>query len=168
MLLKYETLESHLDQELAPLYILTGDEPLLLLESADQIRQAARRQHVIEREVMTVERGFKWGQLHAANNAMSLFGDRKFIELRIPGGKPGKEGSQALQEYVAARHTDNITLITLPRLDMATRKSAWVTALQKTASISKFRPSIFHALETGSLHDSKNSTRVPVGNASIF
>ncbi|MCZ4053505.1 DNA polymerase III subunit delta [Oxalobacter sp. OxGP1] len=131
MLLKYETLESHLDQELAPLYILTGDEPLLLLESADQIRQAARRQHVIEREVMTVERGFKWGQLHAANNAMSLFGDRKFIELRIPGGKPGKEGSQALQEYVAARHTDNITLITLPRLDMATRKSAWVTALQK-------------------------------------
>ena len=56
MLLKYETLESHLDQELAPLYILTGDEPLLLLESADQLRQAARRQHVIEREVMTVER----------------------------------------------------------------------------------------------------------------
>ena len=61
----------------------------------------------------------------------ALFGDRKLIELRIPGGKPGKEGSQALQEYVAAPHTDNITLITLPRLDMATRKSAWVTALQK-------------------------------------
>ena len=130
MLLRYETLETHLNQELAPLYILTGDEQLLLLESADMIRQAARRQNVGEREVMTVERGFKWGQLYAADNAMSLFGDRKLIELRIPGGKPGKEGSQALQAYVA-RHTDNITLITLPRLDMATRKSAWVTALQK-------------------------------------
>ena len=153
MLLRYETLETHLNQELAPLYILTGDEQLLLLESADMIRQAARRQNVGEREVMTVERGFKWGQLYAADNAMSLFGDRKLIELRIPGGKPGKEGSQALQAYVA-RHTDNITLITLPRLDMGnTEIRMGDSAAKKTASMLKFRLSIFHVWETGSSQD---------------
>ncbi len=131
MLLKYETLQSHLEKELASLYILTGDEQLLLLEAADMIRKAARNRHVGERDVLTVERGFKWGQLHAANNTLSLFGDRKLIELRIPGGRPGKDGSQALQEYVSGLNPDNITLITLPGLDWTTRKSSWVSALQK-------------------------------------
>lgn len=131
MLLKYDMLEPHLDRELAPLYILTGDEQLLLLEAADMIRKAARNRHIGEREVLTVERGFKWGQLHAANHALSLFGDRKLIELRIPGGRPGKDGSQALQDYVSVPNPDNVTLITLPQLDWTTRKSAWVAALQK-------------------------------------
>lgn len=131
MLLKYEMLESHLDKKLESLYVLTGDEQLLLLEAADMIRKAARKQQVGEREVLTVERGFKWGQLHAANHALSLFGDKKLIELRIPNGRPGKDGSQALQDYVSAPNPDNITLITLPQLDWSTQKSAWVTALQK-------------------------------------
>ena len=131
MFLKYETLESHLNKELASLYVLTGDEHLLLLEAADMIRKAARDRHFGEREILTVERGFKWGQLHAANNAMSLFGGRKLIELRIPGDKPGKEGSQTLQEYAAELNPDNVTLITLPKLDWASQKTAWVSALQK-------------------------------------
>lgn len=132
MFLKYEALESHLQKELAPLYILTGDEHLLLLEAADMIRLAARNRNFTERDVLTVERSFKWGQLQASNNAMSLFGDKKLIELRIPTGRPGKEGSAALQEYVAGPNPDNITLITLPKLDWTTQKSAWVTALQKS------------------------------------
>ena len=131
MFLKYEALESHLQKELAPLYILTGDEHLLALEAADRIRHAARTRDFTEREVLTVERSFKWGQLQATNNAMSLFGDKKLIELRIPTGRPGKEGSTALQEYVAGLNPDNITLITLPKLDWTTPKSAWVSALQK-------------------------------------
>lgn len=131
MFLKYEALESHLQKELAPLYILTGDEHLLLLEASDMIRNAARSENFTERDVLTVERSFKWGQLQASNNAMSLFGDKKLIELRIPTGRPGKEGSAALQEYVAALNPDNITLITLPKLDWTSQKSAWVTALQK-------------------------------------
>ena len=131
MLLKYDALESHLTGKLAPLYVLSGDEQLLLLESADLIRKTVLSRHIHEREVMTVERGFKWTQLHAANTALSLFGDRKLIELRIPGGKPGKEGAQALQDYLAALNPDNITLITLPKLDGATRKTAWVNLLQK-------------------------------------
>ena len=131
MFLKYEALESHLRKELAPLYILTGDEHLLLLEAADMIRKAARSRNFTERDVLTVERSFKWGQLQASNNAMSLFGDRKLVELRIPTGRPGKEGSVALQEYVAELNPDNITLITLPKLDWTSQKSAWVVALQK-------------------------------------
>lgn len=128
---KYESLQSHLGKELASLYVLTGDEQLLLLEAADLIRKTARENHIGEREIMTVERGFKWGQLHAANHARSLFGDRKLIELRIPGGRPGKDGSLALQEYVSEINPDNVTLITLPKLDWTTQKSAWVGALQK-------------------------------------
>ena len=131
MFLKYEALESHLQKELAPLYVLTGDEHLLLLEASDMIRKAARSENFTERDVLTVERSFKWGQLQASNNAMSLFGDKKLIELRIPTGRPGKEGSAAIQEYVAELNPDNITLITLPKLDWTSQKSAWVTALQK-------------------------------------
>ena len=130
MFLKYELLESHLENGLSLLYVLTGDEPLLLLEAADLIRQTARKRQFSERDILTVERGFKWGQLHAANNALSLFGERKLIELRIPGGRPGKEGSQAIQEYVRRLTPDNVTLVTLPRLDWTTQKSAWVNALQ--------------------------------------
>src|SRR5690606_9174728 len=104
---------------------------LLALEAADRIRARAREQGYTEREVLTVERGFKWSELLAANRSQSLFGDKKLIELRIPGGKPGKEGGQALQAYAQALSPDNLTLISLPRLDWATQKTAWVAALQK-------------------------------------
>ncbi|MDL2283732.1 DNA polymerase III subunit delta [Oxalobacter sp. OttesenSCG-928-P03] len=133
MQLRPEALDAHLQKELAPLYVITSDEHLLLLEAADKIREAARKHGCTEREILTVERSFKWGELQAANSAMSLFGDKKLIELRIPTGRPGKEGSQALQHYAAELHPDNVTLITLPKLDWATQKSAWVSALQKAA-----------------------------------
>ncbi len=132
MLLRHESLASHLNKTLAPLYVLTSDEQLLLLETVDMIRQAVRRNNVSEREIMTAgEHGFKWEQLHTANHSFSLFGDRKLIELRIPNGKPGKEGSQTLQEYVSELNPDNITLITLPKLDWTAQKSAWINTLQK-------------------------------------
>ncbi|MDR0934612.1 MAG: DNA polymerase III subunit delta [Burkholderiaceae bacterium] len=133
MQLRPEALDAHLEQTLAPLYVIASDEHLLRLEAADSIRAAARKQGCTEREVLTVERGFKWGELQAANSAMSLFGDKKLIELRIPTGRPGKEGAQALQQYVAELHPDNVTLITLPRLDGATQKTAWATALRDVA-----------------------------------
>lgn len=138
MQLRAEALEAHLSKGLAPLYVLSSDEHLLALEAADRIRAQARAAGFTEREVLVAERHFKWGELLAANQAMSLFGDRKLIELRIPGGKPGKDGGQALQEYAAACASsaeagDTLTLITLPKLDWATQKSAWVGALQRHA-----------------------------------
>lgn len=133
MLLRADALAAHLERGLAPLYVISSDEHLLALEAADQIRATARAQQFAEREVLEVNRSFKWSQLQAANNSMSLFGDRKLIELRMPTGRPGREGSQALQQYAAALNSDNVTLITLPRLDAATKKSSWVTALQSAA-----------------------------------
>jgi DNA polymerase III subunit delta len=133
MQLRPEALEGHLAKGLAPLYVITSDEHLLALEAADRIRRAARAQGYTEREVLSVERSFKWGELLAANQAMSLFGDKKLIELRIPGGKPGKDGSAALQAYAGALSPDNLTLITLPKLDWQSAKASWVTALQAAA-----------------------------------
>ncbi|MDY0961791.1 MULTISPECIES: DNA polymerase III subunit delta [Massilia] len=133
MQLRLEALDGHLGKGLAPLYVITSDEHLLALEAADRIRKTARAQGYTERDVLTVERSFKWGELLAANQALSLFGDKKLIELRIPTGKPGKDGSAALQSYAKDLSPDNLTLITLPKLDWQTAKSSWVTALQQSA-----------------------------------
>ncbi|MGF6275086.1 DNA polymerase-3 subunit delta [Massilia sp. UYP11] len=133
MQLRLEALDGHLGKGLAPLYVITSDEHLLALEAADRIRRTARAQGYTERDVLTVERSFKWGELLAANQALSLFGDKKLIELRIPTGKPGKDGSAALQSYAKDLSPDNLTLITLPKLDWQTAKSSWVTALQGAA-----------------------------------
>jgi len=133
MQLRLEALDGHLAKSLGSLYVIASDEHLLALEAADKIRRAARAHGYTERDVLSVERTFKWGELLAANQALSLFGDKKLIELRIPTGKPGRDGGQALQDYAAALNPDNITLITLPKLDWQTAKSAWVTALQQAA-----------------------------------
>ena len=129
MLLKGEQLAAHLDRELRPLYVLYGDEPLLVIEAADAIRAKARKQGYSEREVLTVLPQFDWGTLLAAGGNMSLFGDKKLIDLRIPTGKPGKEGSSALQQWCQNLSMDNLLLITLPELDWREEKAAWFTAL---------------------------------------
>jgi DNA polymerase-3 subunit delta len=133
MQLRLDALDGHLSKGLAPLYVIASDEHLLALEAADRIRRAARAQGFSERDVLSVERTFKWGELLAANQEMSLFGDKKLIELRIPGGKPGKDGSTALQNYTKNLNPDNLTLITLPKLDWQTAKASWVASLQQAA-----------------------------------
>jgi len=133
MQLRVDALDAHLAKSVAPLYVISSDEHLLALEAADRIRRAARANGFTERDVLTVERTFKWGELLAANQALSLFGDKKLIELRIPTGKPGKDGGAALQSYAKNLSPDNLTLITLPKLDWATQKAAWVASLQQAA-----------------------------------
>lgn len=136
MQLRADALETHLAKTLAPLYVISSDEHLLALEAADKIRARARATGFSEREVLIAERYFNWGALLAASQSQSLFGDKKLIELRLPTGKPGKEGGQALQQYAASMAQagdDTVTLITLPKLDWAAQKSAWVTALQQAA-----------------------------------
>jgi DNA polymerase-3 subunit delta len=133
-----EALDAHLEKSLASLYVIASDEHLLAMEAADRIRKKARSTGFSEREVLIVDRYFKWGELTSTQQSMSLFGDKKLIELRIPTGKPGKEGGQALQDYAAncaaaASADETLTLITLPKLDWAAQKSAWVTALQRAA-----------------------------------
>jgi len=130
--LRPEQLAAHLSKPLGPLYTLHGNEPLLVLEAADALRAAARKQGFMEREVLVVGQGFKWDALTLASGNLSLFGDRKIIDLRIPTGKPGREGGDALTRHAQNVSGDEIiTLVTLPELDWATRKTAWFGALEK-------------------------------------
>lgn len=129
MKLDPENLSRHLEKGLSPLYIIVGDAELLAIESADAIRAAARAIGYAEREVLTVDRSFQWAELRNSAQSLSLFSARKLIELRIPTGKPGVEGSQALQEYCDNLNDDTLTIVTLPRLDKNTQNSKWYAAL---------------------------------------
>jgi DNA polymerase III subunit delta len=137
MQLRAEQLAAHLERELRPLYVLYGDEPLLVIEAADAIRAKARTAGYNEREVLTVLPQFDWGQLLAIGGNMSLFGDRKLIDLRIPNGKPGKEGSTELQRWCQNLSSDNLLLITLPELDWREEKAAWFTTLASAGVVVK-------------------------------
>lgn len=140
MQLKGEQLAGHLERELKPVYVVYGDEPLLVIEAADSIRASARRRGFDEREVLTALTGFNWSELHHAVGNMSLFGGRKLIDLRIPTGKPGREGGAALQEYCARPSPDAVLLVTLPGLDWRDEKAAWLSALSAAGVAVKLIP----------------------------
>lgn len=130
MQLRADQLPAALAKGLRPLYVVHGDEPLLAQEAADAIRSAARTAGYSERSVHTVAGAyFDWSGLLGEASALSLFADRRVIEIRIPSGKPGKDGSEALQRYVQTLSDDNLTLILLPKLDRTQQTSAWFTAL---------------------------------------
>jgi len=142
-MVKTDAFQSHLKSLTAasafhPLYIFSGDEPLLMMEAMDQLRSKARQLGYTEREVMLQERGFDWSALLNAGQTMSLFGDRRWIELRIPTGKPGRDGAEALKQFSAqiasqsnADGPETIVCIVLPRLDMKTKSSAWFNSLDE-------------------------------------
>ena len=129
MNLRPEQLTSQLDKPLGPLYVLHGNEPLLVLEAGDAIRAAARKQGYAEREVLVAGQGFRWTDLQSAAGNLSLFGASKLVDLRIPNGKPGRDGGEALQRYARNPGEGVVTLISLPELDWAARKAAWFVAL---------------------------------------
>lgn len=131
MQIRPEQLEAQLQRGLKPLYTVHGDEPLLAQEAGDAIRAAARAAGYTERKVFTVSGAhFDWSAVQGAAQAMSLFADRQLIEIRIPSGKPGKEGGEALQRYCESLSDDVLTLVSLPRLDHQQLKSAWFAALE--------------------------------------
>jgi DNA polymerase-3 subunit delta len=130
MQVRPEQLAAQLRKGLRSLYTVWGDEPLLAQEAGDAIRVAARASGCSERQVHTVSGAhFDWSGLLGASQAMSLFAERQLIEIRIPSGKPGKDGSEALQRYCQTLSGDVVTLVQLPRLDRTQQSSAWFTAL---------------------------------------
>jgi len=126
-----EQLPHHLSRGLKPLYVLFGEELLLALEAADRIRAAALNQGYDERRVLFVESGFDWGEVAMVGNSLSLFAPRRVLDLRIPSGKPGKDGSEALQRLAGSLPVDTIVLITLPGLDRQQLASKWFDALER-------------------------------------
>jgi DNA polymerase III subunit delta len=140
MRLGIQQLDQQLASSLAPVYLLAGDEPLQMMEAADAIRAHAREQGYTEREVFTVEKGFDWETLTAASDSLSLFAERRILDLRIPTGKPGREGGQALRAYASRLPEDTILLIQSGKLDREQLKSAWVKALEKEGVLVQIWP----------------------------
>ncbi|MHB0850841.1 DNA polymerase III subunit delta [Stutzerimonas nitrititolerans] len=122
-------LGKHLQGSLAPVYVVSGDEHLLCQEACDAIRATCRQQGFSERQVLSVESGFDWGQLLEAGANLSLFAEKRLLELRIPNGKPGDKGAAALLHYLARPAEDTVLLISLPKLDGSTQKTKWAKAL---------------------------------------
>ena len=136
-------LTAHLAKGLRPLYTLHGDEPLLQQEAADTIRAAARAQGYTERTTFVVAGAhFDWSAVLAAGGSLSLFADKQIVEIRVPSGKPGKDGSAALQHIAqaAAGNDSTLTLVLLPRLDKATKTGAWFAALENNGATVQIDP----------------------------
>lgn len=130
MQLRPDQLAAHLARGLKPVYTVHGDEPLLAQEAGDAIRAAARAAGFAERKVFTVSGAhFDWSGVLGAAQAMSLFAERQLIEIRIPNGKPGKDGSEALKRYCETCSDDVLTIVHLPKLDRQQQQGAWFTAL---------------------------------------
>ena len=130
MQLKLTQLAAHLQRPLAAIYLLHGDEPLLQIEAAQSIRDAAVKAGFTERELLVADSGFNWQALAAANQSMSLFGSRRILDLRMPTGKPGKDGAEILERLAEAPSPDNVLLVSCPRLERAALAGNWFSALE--------------------------------------
>ncbi len=136
-------LPEQLQKGVRSLYTLHGDEPLLQQEMADLIRQTAREQGYTERQVFTVAGAhFDWGEVQAAAASMSLFADKLILDLRIPTGKPGKEGSVALQQLAESVVGNDavLLLVSLPGLDKTSKSSGWFSALEASGATVQLEP----------------------------
>ncbi len=131
MKVRPDQLQSHLKNELASIYFISGDEPLQVMESADRIRAVARQRDYTEREVMDVDAQFDWNLLLDAGNSMSLFAEKRILELRLPSGKPGKAGSQVLQEYAQRPADDAVLIISSGKLDGSAKNTKWFKTLDQ-------------------------------------
>lgn len=146
MRIKAEQLDAHLQRGLAAVYVVSGDEPLLVIEAAASIRSALRRAGVGERQVFQAESGFDWAGWLAGFASLSLFASRRLVELRLPSGKPGAEGARALESWCAQPPADTWLMVLLPRLDRATQASKWFSALDQAGVVVTPQPPTLEAL----------------------
>ena len=145
MKVRAEQFETHVgNTPLSPVYLISGDEPLLVQEAADLVRQLARQGGCSERIVLEAERGFDWQALFQSSDNLSLFAEQRLIELRLPGAKPGDAGSKALQAYVQRLKDESVTadvlLIISGKIDNAAQQSKWFKALDSIGVIAQFWP----------------------------
>ena len=140
MQLKLPELSNHLGRTLAPVYLISGDEPLLVQEACDDLMQAAREKGFSERTLMHVERGFHWEELYASAGSLSLFAERKLLDVRLPANRFDKAASQALREYLNEPSPDNLLLLRTGRLEGRQKSSAWFKALDAAGVIVQVWP----------------------------
>jgi DNA polymerase-3 subunit delta len=122
-------LPSQLKHKLAPCYLVSGEEPLLVGEALDTIREAARSRGFTSRDLHVADRGFDWALLETSSSSLSLFAESRIIELKLPTGKPGRAGSQAIIDLVARCGADLLLVVSAPKLDRGTQSSKWFKAI---------------------------------------
>jgi DNA polymerase-3 subunit delta len=140
MRLSLSQLSTDLSKRIAPIYLITGDEPLQAGEAADAIRAAAKKSDFLNREVFSAEGHFDWKQLSFAADSSSIFSDKKILDLRVPSGKFGTEGSKAISEYCENLSPDNLLLISCAKLDNTSLKSKWFQTIDKLGVVVQVFP----------------------------
>ena len=141
MKLKPFQLQDHLKQQkLAPIYLLTGDETLQMMESVDLIRKYARQQEFSERVILTLETGFDWSSLDQEANSFSLFANKRLLELRLANKSPGKDGGAALVAYTKQLPADTVLLITADKLDASQQKTLWFKSIEQSGLVIQIWP----------------------------
>lgn len=140
MRLRNDQLAAQLEKSLAPIYFLTGDEPLQMGEAADLVRAKARQQGHTEREVLEQGAGFDWAALSSAADNLSLFGDRRLLDLRLASGKVGTDGSKTLAGYAGNPPPDTLLLITAPKLERSQLNTKWVKSLDQAGVLVQIWP----------------------------
>jgi len=140
MRLKPEQIAAALQKGLAPVYFISGDEPLQLGEMADTVRAAARKEGYDSREVLVADSSFSWNELTESAGALSIFADKKIIDLRLPSGTPGADGSKALIAYCERLPEDTLLLITAAKMAGASLKARWFQALDKVGCVVQVWP----------------------------
>lgn len=135
-----DNLASTLARGLAPVYLVSGDEPLLVNEAVDAIRARARADGFVERDLHTVERGFGWDALIAESRAMSLFAQRKIIEIRMANPAPGEQGANAIVELATEPSPDNLLLVITGKMDKRTESARWVSAIERAGVVVQLWP----------------------------
>lgn len=140
MRIKLESLSGDLKKIFRPVYLVSGDEQLQLIEAADLIRELARKEGHTEREVFHVDQSFDWGQLLQSANSMSLFAEKKILELRFTSTKLGDPGSKAIIEYCKRISPDNVLIMSMPKLDKRSQGVKWFKAIDQAGGIIQVWP----------------------------
>lgn len=135
-----DTLLTHLEQQLLPVYLISGDEPLLIAESSDAVRARARAAGFTERETHFMERGGDWNDVRASANNLSLFAERRIVEIRMPTAKPGNTGSAAIVALLENKDPDRVLLITTSKLDRDAQGAEWVRAVETHGALVQVWP----------------------------
>jgi DNA polymerase-3 subunit delta len=140
MRLKPEQLVSSLQKNLGSVYLISGDEPLQIVELADSIRQATKQAGFLEREIFSTDTGFEWSEITTSSQSMSIFGDKKVIDLRVPTANFGNEGAKTLISYCEKLPADTVLLITCGKLNAAGMKTKWFEAVDKVGVTIQVKP----------------------------
>lgn len=140
MRLNAEQLPGALAKGLQPLYFISGDEPLQLGEAADAVRAAVRQAGFGVREVIAIEQGNEWPLLAQEAESLSIFADKKLIDLRLPSGKPGVDGGKALAAYCQHPPADTVLLVSAGKIDAASQKSQWFQSIDRVGAVVQVWP----------------------------